>query len=111
VNEGKSITQIVAGLQILSSGIAASGQSKCHIFNAPVWGDTLYWGSLRTAKSEGCVPLSKLRNLPEMSPIWFVHHSFLSPWNLKEDSRSTHLRKIWSTPTNLQLKIVLIVEE
>lgn len=41
------------------------GLSKCHIYNAAVGKDTLFWGSLGPAKSEGCAS----RATSKISPI------------------------------------------
>jgi len=46
-----------------------------------------------------CVPNSKLPSSPKYLHKWFGYHSILRLWNLKKNSRSTHLRKIVSSPT------------
>ena len=57
MNEGKDYTS--NGIKTANSVKLLFGLSKCQIHNATVWRDTIYWGYLGTAKSEGSVPFKK----------------------------------------------------
>ena len=53
------------------------GISNCQIFNAAIWRDTICWGYLRTAKSEGSVPPSATEPPETPFPICETYLQFL----------------------------------
>ena len=59
MNEGKGYSS--NGSRTANSVKRILGLSKCQIYNTVSWRNIIFWGCFRTAKSEGYVPISVLR--------------------------------------------------